>query len=297
MVNAKADCSHAEGSGTVTKGSYSHAEGGGTYAIGSCSHAEGEHTTASGNYSHAEGQSTSRTIVLTGEANTCMYVIADSDPATIRAVSVGKVLEYGNVYAIITDFDPDTLTIKTDKTLSSSTALSAETRAWLKAGIAYGEGSHSEGCGATASGNYSHAEGGSTIASGYASHAEGDDTSATGYCSHTEGQSTKASGYASHAEGYMTTARGDYSHVQGKYNVEDTENKYAHIVGNGKVTWVNSVDKIINYSNAHTLDWAGNAWFAGSAEATALILSSPNGTRFKITVDDSGTLSTTRIYT
>ena len=38
------------------------------------------------------------------------------------------------------------------------------------------------------------------------------------------------------------------------YNIEDIEGKYAHIVGNG------SVDK---RSNAHTLDWNGNAVYAG----------------------------------
>ena len=42
-------------------------------------------------------------------------------------------------------------------------------------------------------------------------------------------------------------------HVQGKYNIEDTIS--AHIVGNG--TEYNA------RSNAHTLDWSGNAWFAG----------------------------------
>ena len=43
--------------------------------------------------------------------------------------------------------------------------------------------------------------------------------------------------------------------MQGKYNIEDTNNKYAHIVGNG--IGENS------RSNAHTLDWNGNAWFQG----------------------------------
>lgn len=71
-----------------------------------------------------------------------------------------------------------------------------------------------------------------------------------------EGGNTKASGFNSHAEGGSTTASGSNSHVQGKYNIEDTENKYAHIVGNG-------TDEHTERSNAHTLDWQGNAWFAG----------------------------------
>lgn len=135
--------------------------------------------------------------------------------------------------------------------------------------IASGASSHAEGDGTKASGNYSHAEGEYTEASWYGAHAEGTSSKASGYGSHAEGQYTKASGNSSHAEGQNTTASGDRSHaeglgtiassknqhVQGKYNIEDTENKYAHIVGNG--------DSTSARSNAHTLDWDGNAWFAG----------------------------------
>ena len=49
--------------------------------------------------------------------------------------------------------------------------------------------------------------------------------------------------------------------MQGQYNIEDTENKYAHIVGNGEDDSVRS--------NAHTLDWKGNAWYAGKVTAGA----------------------------
>ena len=87
------------------------------------------------------------------------------------------------------------------------------------------------------------------------SHAEGHRATASGYCSHAEGSNTTASGDYSHAEGSNTIANGNYSHAQGKFNVEDTSNKYAHIVGNGSTS---------KQSNAHTLDWNGNAWFAGN---------------------------------
>ena len=120
--------------------------------------------------------------------------------------------------------------------------------------VASGQKSHAEGFSTTASGAQSHAEGSNVIASGDYSHAEGMYTTALSDASHAEGSSTTASGFASHAEGDNTTASGDNSHVQGKYNIEDTENKYAHIVGNGSEN---------NKSNAHTLDWDGNAWFAG----------------------------------
>ena len=91
----------------------------------------------------------------------------------------------------------------------------------------------------------------------------------------------KASGEDSHAEGAGTIASGESQHVQGKYNVEDISNKYAHIVGNGNYT---------KQSNAYTLDWDGNAWFAGGVE-----LNSPNGTRYRITVADDGTLTATEV--
>ena len=130
--------------------------------------------------------------------------------------------------------------------------------------------SHAEGCNTTASGNQSHAEGYGTIAFGWGSHAEGletkanyegahaegSNTIASGATSHAEGTATKAIGYASHAEGYNTIASGESQHVQGKYNIEDTSNKYVHIVGKG----ISNSKR----SNAHTLDWEGNAWYAGT---------------------------------
>lgn len=116
--------------------------------------------------------------------------------------------------------------------------------------------SHAEGNGTTASGEDSHAEGLKTISLGYYSHAEGNGTIASGTGSHAEGYVAKASGSYSHAEGFLTEASGSYQHVQGQYNVKDTSNKYAHIVGNGADN--------NNRANAHTLDWSGNAWFAGN---------------------------------
>ena len=137
-----------------------------------------------------------------------------------------------------------------------------------KAGTVVGVNSHAEGNDTTASGYMSHAEGFNTTASGYYSHAEGIDTTASGVTTHAEGSRTRTSGESSHAEGggteangdyshaegYNTKASGNYSHVQGKYNIEDTSNTYSDIIGNGTST---------KRSNAATVDWNGNAWFAG----------------------------------
>lgn len=102
-------------------------------------------------------------------------------------------------------------------------------------------------------GEYAWAEGKDTIASGKRSHAEGGSTKASGSASHAEGVNTTASGDYSHAEGIGTITQGASQHVQGKNNIADTTS--AHIVGNG--------GSYSNKSNAHTLDWSGNAWFAG----------------------------------
>ena len=61
------------------------------------------------------------------------------------------------------------------------------------------------------------------------------------------------------AMGNCTVANGTDQFVQGKYNVKDTGSKYAHIIGNGTSDTARS--------NAHTVDWNGNAWFAGDVES------------------------------
>lgn len=144
----------------------------------------------------------------------------------------------------------------------------------LENNTATGSYSHAEGLRTKATDSYAHAEGSYTNASAESSYAEGSATSASGQNSHAEGSGTVASGTyahaegsyceaqkdATHAEGYNTIAASDYQHVQGKYNIEDADKKYAHIVGNGTFS---------TRSNAHTLDWNGNAWFAGDVTNTA----------------------------
>lgn len=154
--------------------------------------------------------------------------------------------------------------------------------------IASGQGAHAEGgAGTTASNKYAHAEGSGTTASAQAAHSEGYNTYATGKYSHVEGYNSKATadmahaenygteasgknshaeglisiakGNGSHAEGFGTIASGKYQHVQGKYNVEDTEGRYAHIVGSGSDA---------ERRNIHTLDWEGNAEYAGDVTVT-----------------------------
>ena len=131
-----------------------------------------------------------------------------------------------------------------------------------------------------------------------------------GTASHAEGSNTTASGAESHAEGFSTVASADYQHVEGIYNIDDGANgDKLHIVGNGTS---------LKRSNAHTLDKSGNAWYAGDVyvgstsgtnrdagskklateayvDDTKLVIASPGGKKFKITADDTGTLSATEV--
>ena len=115
---------------------------------------------------------------------------------------------------------------------------------------------HAEGLDTWALGDMAHSEGYLTEANGDMSHAEGYSSEANGTKSHAEGCGCIANADSSHAEGCHTIASSICQHVEGRGNIEDANQKYLHIVGNGTAS---------NRSNAHTLDWNGNAWFAGKA--------------------------------
>lgn len=148
--------------------------------------------------------------------------------------------------------------VTTSATGQRSTALGWNT-------IASGDTSTAEGTGTKAIGSNAHSEGQATQAIGNTAHAEGYSTIANGNQSHAEGGYTQAKGVNSHAEGYKTIAGSSNQHVEGKYNIEDTEGIYAVIVGNGEQNI---------RSNAYTLDWEGNATFAGNITANGKTVAS-----------------------
>lgn len=227
---------HSEGYDTLAAGKYSHTEGIETkagyaaHAEGSGtyakfgSHAEGEDTQALGSYSHAEGQR-SKALGLNSHAE-------------------GQDTEVNGQAAHTEGY----------KTKANGTGAHAEGQETTVERItSNGKIEPADGA---------HAEGYKTRASGNGAHAEGTNTTASGNYSHAEGSNTTSKGPNSHTEGTMTIASGKSQHVQGKYNIEDNEvtvenpeGKYAHIVGNGTGQ---------KRSNAHTLDWDGNAWYAGN---------------------------------
>ena len=92
------------------------------------------------------------------------------------------------------------------------------------------------------------------------------------------GFATVANQTATHAEGGGTIASSKYQHVQGKYNVEDTEGEYAHIVGGGS--------DANNRRNIHTVDWDGNAEYAGDVTVNYGGSAIPIGAMLKELIDN-----------
>lgn len=220
--------------GTLTSGSASHAEGR-SYAFGTCSHSENYGCVAEGMYTHAEGEESEA--YGRGSHSQGYFTVASGDYSHAegyRAIASGP-QSHAEGYS-------------TEAPNSSSHAEGSRTRA-------LGFASHVEGDSTQALGDASHAEGAVTKALGLYSHAEGRMTTASGYHSHAEGFDSQAIGLASHSEGHGTVAASSSQHVQGQYNVKDTKGVYADIVGNG------TSDS--NRSNAATVDWHGNGWFAG----------------------------------
>lgn len=239
-TKATGNYSHAEGSST-SSGIYSHAEGIDTKATGAGSHTEGNQTEASNEESHAEGYTTK----ATGKYSHAEGYLAKATGLASHAEGNQTTASGNHSHA-----EGNT----TIAYAHSSHVEGVECVAGVKSNANSGTGAHAEGIGSVASGNYSHAEG-SSKAQGDYSHAEGSGT-AKGQGSHAEGNDTIASGSYSHAEGQVTTAASTYQHVFGKYNVEDANDVYVEIVGNG--------NSKTTKSNARTLDWSGNESLAGS---------------------------------
>ena len=167
-----------------------------------------------------------------------------------------------------------------DRKTNSIAAKSAYSASGVNA-FAIGTGTKATNANCVALGDGTQATGLRAFAGGYHSVASGQNAFAFG------GTAT-ASGLTAAAFGSGTTATTAAQFVIGKYNILDTTAKTsnAFIIGNGTSDL---------RSNALTVDWNGNLKAAGSVETTSVILSSPNGTKFKVTVDDDGILTSTEI--
>lgn len=232
-------CSAAFGYGTIAAGSYSSSMGQETLANGSYSVAEGLNTTAINSGSHAEGSGEKYLIQVTPTSDAREYIIkSESDdlsfPSILKNRKVDPLLAifykwdggYNYTWAHCKEIieEYSNNNVKIKVDYPFSFQPNAEKQEEYSGWIIFS---------GYAEGNYAHAEGGYTI----------------------------VKGHHSHTEGYRTYSESNCQHVQGKYNatstltIEGEKINCAHIVGNGT-----SDD---NRSNAHALDWNGNAYFAG----------------------------------
>lgn len=197
-----------------------------------------------------------------GANDTFTYTTEDTLPVVNNLKNYGIWYDDTQVssgaYSSILDIDTVNQTIKIHRTYGNAAITNLEIKIFYKYTIFSGDYSHCEGRFNSVIGNRSHAEGNHVQTFSNAAHGEGYQTKAFGQYSHVEGRNAIAQGISSHAEGSYTIASGTVQHVQGKYNIEDSTNTYAHIVGNGSSS---------ARSNAHTLDWNGNAWYAGKVSA------------------------------
>lgn len=270
--------SHAEGNETFAGGQHSHAEGNTTSSIGNSSHAEGHRTQAVLNYSHAEGDQS----IAEGEASHAegnrTHSVAYASHAEGQETKASGQYAHAEGYKAIASGDvshaeggettasANCSHAEGQETEASGFASHAEGKFTHSEGMyshaegfhntAHAESAHTEGQNNHAKGMASHVEGHNCIAEGDFSHAEGAYNIAEGKYSHSEGDFSHAIGPSSHTEGTGTIAKGIRQHVEGAFNKIDEENKYIHIAGNGADN-----DR---RSNAHTLDWNGNAWFANN---------------------------------
>ena len=284
---------HAEGNHTMASENCSHSEGDNTTASGYASHAEGAGTTASSEYQHVQGKyniedteskyafiigngtSDGRSNAFAIDWDGKIYVNNATEGVDVSKSSggggVGKDVT-GTEYTIagVTYTAGDGAEIFNDYSSNkaigmyshaegvNTTASGQYSHAEGVSTTASGVQSHAEGAGTTASGSQSHAEGASSTASGPLSHSEGGGSVASGPLSHAEGNCTTASGQYSHSEGYYTKASSNYQHAQGKCNIEDTESKYAFIIGNGTSDTARS--------NAFAVDWDGKIYVNNATE-------------------------------
>jgi len=93
--------------------------------------------------------------------------------------------------------------------------------------------------------------------------AEGISNEVDGICAHAEGMDCSASGVFSHAQNFHTTASGEYQTAIGKYNVEDTANNFALIIGNGKSNSTRS--------DALEVTWDGDILMADDTDISAAL--------------------------
>ena len=281
-TTASGPWSHAEGSGTIASGEASHAEGVCTIASGEASHAECNNTTASGSYSHAEGffakalasnsHAEGNMTVAYGESSHAeggisynrqqyfeLYISGQSGSTTFTYATWDQPIPIDLIGCLIKPYaNNSNIAMITGIDTTNMTITVDQPLVFDDENIEY--------C-----------------------YVDIYEAVAFGELSHSEGHNTIAYGYASHTEGVYTRANGEAQHVQGQYNLVDVEEDYAHIVGNGTDYGTRS--------NAHTLDWEGNAWFSGDVYVGSNSGTNKDAGSKKLATEDAISTHLTNYYT
>ena len=260
-AGARVEGGHAEGNGCEVRGNYAHAEGYLCKAYGTYSHAEGAQCKASGPYSHAEGYFT----IASGSCQHVSGIYNIEDKANKYLVIVGN---GGNASSRA---NAHTIDFKGNACFS---------------GDVYAKGADMSSGKKVATEEYVK-----SANLGKNCYVEPDSNGTA------RGWNTRAEGGQSFAEGYMTTAVGPNQHVMGKLN--ELSDDHVFIIGCGYEQSI--YDEEMNLRdpevrrNSFTIGYNGDVWARGTVESAGVILKSPNGTRFMLTVQDDGTLTTAKI--
>ena len=252
--NTAAKGAHAQNFGTHADGEYSSASGWNSTASGGIANATGRETEASGYAATTEGH-------LTKASGRCAHAGGKESEATgENSFAYGLKAKATKKQAFAVGEEVEATGENAFAHGLKSKATGSRSYAGGKESEATGVNAFAHGYKAKASSNTSFATGEDTEASGFYAVASGYKTKASGTCSNASGRDTEAQQYASSAQGRGTIATSRNQSVRGAYNIPDTPDangngKYADIVGGGK----NADDR----ANIYTLDWAGNAEFAG----------------------------------
>lgn len=313
-TQAYGDASHSEGWNTIVKENYGHAEGYKTQAIQTASHSEGYETKANGKYSHSEGYKTKALADgahaegyynLTNSAYTHIEgynnEIIDSQDGTGIYASSGAHIE-GQNHTVLgkgahveglgtsTYFSAKfingtqfTITLNTHKDYFDKNLFiyqyitfknNAENKKYKIKSVVLSKPTEDPLATYTLEEDTGYTNTTKTIyfwnplIYGDGIHVEGAATFGRGTGAHIEGQGTWGIGNGTHIQGRFN----DFDLIQdyglGGYQYTTNASNYAHVVGNGT-----AMDK---RSNAHTLDWDGNAWYAGRIKAEGIDFNMPS---------------------
>jgi hypothetical protein len=313
---------HVEGKSTHAFGMYTHAEGSETNAGftdttdgkiwgDQAVHAEGYKTTAMDRYSHAEGYNTFAG--FNPQETRPTTTIDGKEVPNFDASSAAHAEGYSTkAYGFASHTEGRGTTAKGHASHaegSGTTASGSEAHTEGLNTTASGSRSHAEGWETVASSDGAHAEGKYTIASKFEAHAEGygtvagtgdvranSNTTGAGFFAHAEGHATKASGHAAHSEGFKTEALGNYAHASGCNTTVPLGNdngcaivgKYGTAEADDLFTVANGID---NSSQALALQVKTN----GDVVLKSIVLTSENNNKFRLFIDDNGTLFTKKI--